>query len=565
MRGRAPGFRQVLGVKEFRSLWAAELFSIVGDQLAGVALAVLVYQRTSSAALTALTYALSFVPSVLGGMLLSGLADRFPRRSVLVSTDLVRATLAAVMALPGLSLPALWALVALLSMSAAPFKAAQLALLPQVLDEESYLVGLSLRQITNQSAQLAGFASAGLLLVVVEPHVALLANAATFVVSAVLILVGVRRRPAAAARAAQRGGPALPRTARRRLAPLVMLICLTGLFVVPEGIAAPYGSALGAGSIGIGLLMAADPLGSVIGAWLLTRTGMRPNPVPIVVLAVGAGVPLLLCAPEPNLVISIMLWAASGAMSTAYLILIQGAIVELVPDERRGRVLGRIATGLYASQGIAIVIGGIAAEELGPYRAVAGAGLLGIVLALCVGLWWRRVARSRCDLVTGSEHDRAESQSHVLVRHPKHLLRNTEEQGFEHTSHVLVRHRAHLLRNSRERDSQRVSHVLVRHRKHLPCGLDQQFEMKQHGSHVLVRHPSHLPLGRSQQPEQGKDTSHVLVRHRKHLLSVLANRRVNQAPENDPTRHVPQGTQASSLWASIAGTLLGRNSVGRMA
>src|SRR5436190_16773362 len=105
MTGRGPSFREVLGIREFRSLWAAELLSVIGDQLARVALAVLVFNRTSSASLTALTYALTFAPAVLGGALLSGLADRFPRRLVLVSTDLLRAALAGSMAIPGLSLP----------------------------------------------------------------------------------------------------------------------------------------------------------------------------------------------------------------------------------------------------------------------------------------------------------------------------------------------------------------------------------------------------------------------------------------------------------------------------
>lgn len=96
------GFRDVLKVREFRALWLAELISVCGDQLARVALAVLVYQRTSSATLTALTYALTFAPALLGGALLAGLADRFPRRAVLIAADLARAALAGVLALPGM-------------------------------------------------------------------------------------------------------------------------------------------------------------------------------------------------------------------------------------------------------------------------------------------------------------------------------------------------------------------------------------------------------------------------------------------------------------------------------
>src|SRR5947207_11318190 len=68
MRGVGnAGIVDSLRVGEFRSLWSAEGVSILGDQLARVALAILVFERTSSALLTALTYALTFVPAVLGG------------------------------------------------------------------------------------------------------------------------------------------------------------------------------------------------------------------------------------------------------------------------------------------------------------------------------------------------------------------------------------------------------------------------------------------------------------------------------------------------------------------
>src|ERR1700712_716707 len=97
-----PGARSVLAVPEFRGLFTAHLLSLLGDQLARVALAVLVFSRTGSALLTALVYALGFLPAVVAGPLLSPLADRWPRRELMIGCDLVRAVLVAGMALaPG--------------------------------------------------------------------------------------------------------------------------------------------------------------------------------------------------------------------------------------------------------------------------------------------------------------------------------------------------------------------------------------------------------------------------------------------------------------------------------
>ncbi|QFU89070.1 MFS transporter [Amycolatopsis sp. YIM 10] len=382
-----------LRVREFRALWFAELLSVAGDQLARVALAVLVFDRTDSALLTALTYALTFVPSVLGGFLLSGLADRFPRRAVLVVTDFLRAGIALLMAVPGLPLPVLWACVALLSVASGPFKAASMALLPHVVPGERYAQALALRQVTGQSAQLAGFAGGGALLVVLEPHLALGLNALTFLISAILVRFGVRHRPSAVSQvdtAEGSGG-----TDRRKLVVLYALVSLIGLYVVPEGLAAPYADGLGAAAVGVGLLLAADPLGSAVGAWLVARFRIPASPGIAAGLAAAGGVPLVLCGLAPGLVLSILCWAASGVFSTAYLLQTQTMVVEAVPDHRLGTVMGRMATVLYCSQGVAVLLAGLAADAAGPVRVIAAAGALSVISAAAIGFGNGRVRPRR--------------------------------------------------------------------------------------------------------------------------------------------------------------------------
>src|ERR1700739_2141999 len=103
-------FRDVFAVREIRALWLSQILSAGGDRLALVALTLLIYDRTRSPLLAAVAYAAGYAPYVVGGLFLSGLADRLPRRGVMVSCDVIRAALVAVMLLPRLPVDVLVAL-----------------------------------------------------------------------------------------------------------------------------------------------------------------------------------------------------------------------------------------------------------------------------------------------------------------------------------------------------------------------------------------------------------------------------------------------------------------------
>jgi MFS family permease len=394
-----------LRVREFRYLWLAELASIGGDQLARVALAVLVYGRTDSAVWAAVTYALTFLPALLGGVLLSWLADRFRRREVMVVADVLRAVLVAVMAVPDLPLWLVCGLLVAVVLAGSPFAAAQGALLPDVLPGDLYERGLAVRQIASQSAQLVGFAGGGVLVAALSPPVALLADAATFVLSALLIRFGVADRPRSGAARADKGVvPVLVSIAtdpRRRA--LVLLAWLVGWYVVPEGLAAPYADHLGLGAAAVGVLMAADPLGSVLGAWLFTRfVPGRLRSRLTGVLAAAAGVPLMLSLLRPGLPVTVVLWGLSGACSTAYLLQTQADFVRATPEGDRGRAVGVAASGIIAAQGLAVLVGGMLADLWDPATAVAIAGSAGTVLAAALAVAWHRASTSVTSASSGS-------------------------------------------------------------------------------------------------------------------------------------------------------------------
>lgn len=397
---RRVTFRDVLAVREFRALWTAELFSQLGDQFARVALAVLVYRQTESAAWTGLTYALTFLPSVLGGITLSWIGDRYPRREVIVVVDLVRGGLVALMAVPGTPLPVLCVLLAAMTALSGPFKAAQLALLADVLDGDRYVLGLSVRQITIQSAQIAGFVGGGVLAQVINPTAGLLIDALTFVLSSACVGFGLHHRPAVAPprdagerrRVPFSRHPLLILWQDARLRSLAALSWLAGFYVIPEGIAAPYVDSLGERSaVAVGIVMAADPIGSVIGAFVFGRfVEERWRDRAVGPLALLAGVPLALCALRPGLAGSAALLALSGACAVGYQMQAGARFVQILPDQVRAQGMGVMSSGLLTVQGLGILAGGVVAGFTGPALAVALAGAAGILAGALPAWTWAR-------------------------------------------------------------------------------------------------------------------------------------------------------------------------------
>ena len=384
-------FRTVLQVREFRWVWLAGLQSLLGDQLARVALSVLVFDRTHSGALTATVYALTFLPALLGTPL-GVLADRLPRRSLLVGGDLIRAVLLAAMALPGMPLGALICLLVAVVLVGCPWKAAESALVADMLAGEGYALGTSLRLATGQGAQLIGFAVGGVAVAAIGARSALAVNALTFALSALVLRIALSYRPAVQGRevaASERddwraGFRVVLHDPRLRL--MVGYAWLAGAFVAPEGLAAPYAQELGGGAQAVGLLLAAAPTGALIGALLFVRlvpvgTRMRVTPL----LAVGCGLPLIACAAHPGLTVSLVLWGLSG-LGMTYQVQVMTEFVTAAPVRLRGQAIAFASSGLLAAQGVGLILAGLVAKLSSTTIAVATAGLFGSACALVLAV-----------------------------------------------------------------------------------------------------------------------------------------------------------------------------------
>lgn len=394
--------RELVGLREFRAMWIGSTASTAGDQLAAVALSLLVFERTQSAAWTALTWSLTLFPPLISGPLLGWVADRFPRRTVMVTTAWSQAVLMAAMAIPGMPL---WAmivlLVAVLAISS-PYLAAQEASLPHVLPKHRYDDGVALFGTSVDIAQMAGLAAAGFLVAHTNPGVALAINAGTFALLAILVQVSVKHRPAADPLGRKKKddeprGALTLMVSEPRLRTLLGVRLLAGLAMVPEGLAVPLAASLNA-VWAVGLILAIEPAANVLGVALLFRLVRDPakrerliGPLAILSLA-----PLIMFAFNPNLTWTIVLLVIAG-IGGAYHTPARSAWMRLLPDQYRGRAYGIGRAALRSSQGGGMALAGVVAHSIGSVTAtIAGAGGIGLLLATQATIAWRR-ARGRND------------------------------------------------------------------------------------------------------------------------------------------------------------------------
>lgn len=387
------GLGAALAVGEFRALWFAEAVSVAGDQLAKVALALVVYARTGSALWSAVVYALSFLPALAGGLGLAQLADRYPRRTIMIVSGCLQAGFVALMSIHGMPLAAMCVLLVGVGVAQAPALAAQNALTRDVVtDDDLYYRSQDLRGITTNTVMLLGLAGAGLLVATVGSSAALLIDAGTFAVSAAVVGLCVRHRPSPNGTEHTHWLAGIRHVrADHRLRNLLALSWLVGLAVVPEGLAAPLAAQLGAPAGAVGWLLAADPFGYVIGAFVLSRyLPVEARQRWLGVMATASVAVLIGFVVRPSLPGALLLLALAGGLG-AYQITVAATFTNWVPNEVRGGAFGVARTGLRVAQGLGVAAGGALAELLGSARgAVVVAGVVGLALALPAAVSWHR-------------------------------------------------------------------------------------------------------------------------------------------------------------------------------
>jgi hypothetical protein len=398
----ATPYSAVLGNRELVAMLSARLLSGIGDQAARAVLALYVITEGSGDALSsALVLAVAYVPATFGFAFLGSVADRFPRRTVILVSDVARALLIGVLALIVSVESPLWLLLLVLfaaEMFAGPAVSARGAMMPDAArDRGEYQAAVGLGNTIDQVVQVVGFLLGGVAVAALNAASALVFDAFTFVVSFVLVIGFVHHRGVSA-----ESGTSVRRlfrdladglgTVGRRpalRATALFAWAAAGLLVATDAVALPYAAQLGGGAVAATGLLAATPAGAAIAAVLVARLPLVTQVRIAFPLAIVSTVPLLATAAEPGLELTWVLWFLAG-LCQGYAVTLMTLVVVLTSEERRGRVTGVVGAGFNAAAIVALVGLGALADASTPAAAVVLAGAAGLVAFVVLGVAWPR-------------------------------------------------------------------------------------------------------------------------------------------------------------------------------
>jgi MFS family permease len=392
---RKPALRRV------QLAWAA---SHLGHVSIAVAVAVYAYDIGGARAVS-LVYVIRLVPAAIATPFAAVLGDRFPRAQVMLVANASRFVFAA--AIPfaiagGVSHWVVYGLSIAIAVVGTPFRPAQVAILPSLVDRPEELTAANVVASTIEGLGFfAGPALAGVLLAVSGTTAVFIFVAVAFGISTLVLLkpltgAGVDRQESEPAEeslteAVLAGAKTIGRDADLRV--------LVGLFTAQMLVAGALAvllvvtaiQLLDTGNAGVGWLDAAVGVGGVIGAvGALRLAGRRRLTPPFLVGILLWGAPFLLIAAAPSVASAVLAFVVIGIgnilVDVAGFTLLQRA----VSDEVLARVFGVIETLYYVSAAIGALLIPPLVSGFGPRWTLVITGMFLPALALASG---RRLLR----------------------------------------------------------------------------------------------------------------------------------------------------------------------------
>jgi len=381
-----------LAVPNYRRYFGGQIVSLSGNWMQIVAEMWLVLTLTGSGFAVGVTSALQFLPLLLLGAWGGLVADRFPKRSVLMVTQTLMAlpalTLAAVTLAGAVQAWMVYALVFARGMVNAVDNPTRQSFAIEMVGSERVVNAVSLNSALIHSARIIGPAGAGVVIATLGVGTCFLVNAASFAA----MLVALRgmdpgaldtaapadRRQAGAVRAALAYVGRTPALA----IPLGMM-AVVGTFgynfqvILPllarfsfDGDASTYTA-----------LAVAMGVGSVLGA-LAAGTRGRVGPRLLIGAAFGFGSVALIAAATPTLPLEIAVLVPLGAASVTFAAGINSSLQLVAEPAMRGRVMALYSMVFLGSAPVGGPIAGWLSESIDPRAALVLAGAAGVAAAI---------------------------------------------------------------------------------------------------------------------------------------------------------------------------------------
>jgi MFS family permease len=383
---RSPGFRRLI---------VALAASEAGDWLYNLALVVVVFERTHSTSLSAVTVAARVLPMMLVGPLGGVIADRFDRRIAMVVSDGARALCMlalAVVALTDLPVVLLPLLAALNTAAGVAYLPCVAATVPRLVAPQSISRAYAARSTVSNVAIIAGPAFGALLVLLGSPAIAFLVNAGSFVVAGLLVwslpgaggvfqpsrsdlhltLVADLREGVAALRQQ----PAAVRLAGADVLSSFVYGAMTVLLLL-------LSQRLGFGDHGYGYLLAAFGAGGVLGAVVAARVAASPRrrtAAQAGVVAIGVSTALL--AGAPWFVGAIVAAVAIGIANIVVEVTADTALQEMLPEDVFARAYGFVIPACCAAIAAGSLVAPLLVRLLGLNGALIALGVLAVSYTL---------------------------------------------------------------------------------------------------------------------------------------------------------------------------------------
>jgi MFS family permease len=396
---------RALGIPNYRLFWCGQLASLTGSWMQRIAQAWLVLQLTDSPLALGTVTAIQFTPILLFSLVGGALADRFPKRRVILITQTVMLLQAAAMAvLAAAGVVQVWhvyVLAAVLGLASAIDNPTRQSFVVEMVGPADLQNAVALNSAQFNTSRILGPALGGLLIAVIGVAGCFALNAASYlaVIGGLLLMRADRLfapTPATKGRLLGQIGEGLRYAATTPdVALIAVLLGAIGTFgynftlILP--LIAQY--VLGEGPLVFGLLTSAMGLGSLGAALGLAYSG---RPTRRTLLAGAAGFSLLLAGVGLSrwLPLTLLLLAALGLCSIVFSATANTRLQLVTPPQLRGRVMGLYALLFAGTTPIGSLVVGTAAERVGVQAAVAGASAL-CGVGVAVGLLYARRAAGR--------------------------------------------------------------------------------------------------------------------------------------------------------------------------